>query len=464
MCYYIPENLDLDLFIKNYPPTSIANFCKTKLLYILDLITTIPVYNKGLLLVNDFVPLNAQLLQRKVRNYKQYLDYLITQNIVEVNKQYIPGVKSKSYKFSEQYSTPVVGVSKRNHQNHGAIIRKPKIMLSKKQKVDYKHLIKWYNESFQIDLALANQYILNEYKLKIEKRDSGFDKSPLLQYNSSKVSIEKFSAGALHLNIDDFGYRLHSNLTNLNSILRNLLTYNGLQLISIDISNSQPYMSTLLFNSSFWELPSQTDVLTHNSIGLSTTNIFNKYSTCLFIMLCKKANSNEKSDLHKYLEIVQKGIFYEYMATQSNIDIDNRKQVKAAMFQVLFTDNHFINQKEAAPKRIFKELFPDVYKLFSLLKQKEKNNMPMLLQRIESHVILLTITKRIAKEQPNLPIFTIHDSIVTTKGNEVYIQNVMKEEMTKIFGFPPQLTVSLWKPENILFRENTGDNQIQIAA
>lgn len=464
MCYYIPENLDLDLVITNYPPTSITTFSKTKMLYILDLITTIPVYNKGLLLVSDFVPLNAQLLQRKVRNYKQYLDYLIAQNILEVNKQYIPGVKSRGYKFSEQYSTPVVGISIGNQQKQGANIRKPKIMLSKKQRVDYKHLIKWYNNCFQIDSTLANQYILKEYKTKIEKCNSGFEKSPLLQFNSSKVSIEKISAGALHLNIDDFGYRLHSNLTNLNSVLRNLLKYNGLQLVSIDISNSQPYMSTLLFNSSFWELPSHSDVLTLNSIGLNTTNIFNKYSTCLFIMLCKKANSSMDSDLHLYFDIVQKGIFYEYMATQSNIDIDNRKQVKAAMFQVLFTDNHFINQKEAAPKRMFKQLFPDVYELFSLLKQKEKNNMPMLLQRIESQVILLTITKRIAKENPDLPIFTIHDSIVTTKGNEGYIQKVMEEEMSKIFGFPPQLTISLWKPESLLSVEGEGVKEIQIAA
>ena len=79
--YYIPENLDLDLILKNYPPISINAFKKTKMLYILDLITTIPVYNKGLLLVNDFVPLNAQLLQKKVRNYNQYLDYCKYQTI-----------------------------------------------------------------------------------------------------------------------------------------------------------------------------------------------------------------------------------------------------------------------------------------------------------------------------------------------------------------------------------------------
>lgn len=462
--YYIPENLDLDYFIKNYPPISIKTFKKTKMLYILDLITTIPVYNKGLLLVNDFVPINAQLLQKKVRNYNQYLDYLVNLNIVEVNKQYLPGLKSRSYKYSKQFSTKVVAISiiqktkKITHNKHS------KFRLSKTQMEDYNHLIKWYNECLQIDIESAQKHILNEYFVKSEKIKSGFDKSPLLQYNSSKVSIEKISAGALQLNIDDFGYRLHTNLTNLKSELRNLLTYNGLQLVSIDIVNSQPYMSTLLFNSSFWELPSHHNVLTHNSIGLSITNIFNKYTTCLFIMLCKKAESSINSDLHKYLEIVQNGIFYEYMAEHSNINIDNRKQVKAAMFQVLFTDNHFINQKEAAPKRLFKELFPDVYKFFSLLKQKEKNNMPMLLQRIESHVILLTITKRIANENPNLPIFTIHDSIVTTKGNESYIQNVMEEEMTRIFGFPPQLTVSTWKPENLLIGEGKADRQEHIAA
>lgn len=468
MQYYIPSSLDIDLLLNQYLPNNIKVFKKEKLLYILDLVTTIPTNNKGLELINGFVPINAKKLQKKVRNYKQYLDFLVTANVIEVSKHYIPGEKSRGYKFNKLYKTPVaivsLGTEKKQDVNKSIL----SVKLSKQSHKKYQHLIKWFNEGLKINKELAQLFILQDYQNKVANNTlantKDTQKDPLLQYNSAFVSIEKFASGAKHFSIDSFGFRLHTNLTNLRSELRNMLVYNGLQLVSIDIANSQPYMSTLLFNSSFWELPSQPDVLTHNSIGLSSTDIFNKYTTCIFIMLCKKAKSSIESDIHKYLEIVQKGTFYEYMAEQSNIDINNRKELKASIFQVLFTDNRFINQKEASPKRIFKQLFPDVYELFSLLKQKEKNNMPMLLQRIESHVILLTITNRITKENPDLPIFTIHDSIVTTKGNEGYIQKVMEEEMTKIFGFPPQLAKSFWNPVKLILNDGVSINHINKAA
>ena len=451
MEYYIPETLDIDQYIKEIPSNVINPFKKAKLLYIIDLITTIPANNKGLKLMNGYVPINAQFLQKKVRNYKQYLDYLVATNVFEVSKQYIPGERSRGYKFSKQYTTPVqivtVGRPKEIRKMNG----RNKSHLSASNQRKYQHLTKWYDEGLQIDKELAQQFILQDYQCKMSNKSllDEADKDPLIQYNSALVSIEKIAAAALQFNIDDFGNRFHSTLTNLKSDLRNLLTYNGLKLVSIDIKNSQPYISTILLDTRFWELTTQLDVLTHKSIGIALTNIFNQYSTDYFIMLCKKAKSCKESDLHKYREIVQNGIFYEYMAAHSNMDATNRKKLKAAMFQVLFTGNSFINQKEAAPKLVFKELFPDVYELFNLLKRKEKANMPKLLQRIESYVILLVVTKRIAIEKPDLPIFTIHDSIVTVDGFEDYVKGIMEQEMEKIFGFPPQLMISNWKPENL---------------
>ena len=60
--------------------------------------------------------------------------------------------------------------------------------------------------------------------------------------------------------------------------------------------------------------------------------------------------------------------------------------------------------------------------------------------------------KRISKERPTLPIFTIHDSIATTVGNEDYIQKVMQEELTKHIGHPPTLSVEYWTPENMVHK------------
>jgi hypothetical protein len=125
----------------------------------------------------------------------------------------------------------------------------------------------------------------------------------------------------------------------------------------------------------------------------------------------------------------------------------DRKKLKAAIFQVLFTDNRFIGQKEAAPKRIFRDAFPNVYELFRLLKLKESSNLPRLLQRIESHLILKVITKSIARQNPKVPIFTIHDSIITTTGYEGFVKDILNEEMKRAISWPPNVSIETWQPQ-----------------
>ena len=73
--------------------------------------------------------------------------------------------------------------------------------------------------------------------------------------------------------------------------------------------------------------------------------------------------------------------------------------------------------------------------------------------------------KRQARERPNLPIFTIHDSIVTTVGNEAYVQSVLKEELTKAIGWPPQVALDYWHPSNMKFNDGImfwGDMRIAV--
>ncbi len=95
MNYYIPDTFDVDSFINAMSPDSIKPFKKQHLLYILDLITSIPANNKKLVLQDGFVPISANALQKKVRNYKQYLEYLISNGVFIVKRQYIPGEKSR---------------------------------------------------------------------------------------------------------------------------------------------------------------------------------------------------------------------------------------------------------------------------------------------------------------------------------------------------------------------------------
>ena len=43
------------------------------------------------------------------------------------------------------------------------------------------------------------------------------------------------------------------------------------------------------------------------------------------------------------------------------------------------------------------------------------------------------------KLHPKVPVFTIHDSIVTTAANQLLVEQVMREAFTDYVGVPPTL-------------------------
>jgi hypothetical protein len=122
----------------------------------------------------------------------------------------------------------------------------------------------------------------------------------------------------------------------------------------------------------------------------------------------------------------------------------NKVEMKTMMFMVFFSSNRFIGQPKAHFKRLFKVNFPEVYEVFVKLKKKNHAALSHLLQRIESNVIVERSARRIAKEQPKLPIFTVHDSIATTKGNEEYVAQIIKEEVYQYTGLIAQIGFETW--------------------
>jgi hypothetical protein len=163
------------------------------------------------------------------------------------------------------------------------------------------------------------------------------------------------------------------------------------------------------------------------------------------------------SDLKLYTELVQEGKFYEFMADEMynhlGITFENRKDLKGMILMILYSDNWTFNQNKAAPKRVFAKLFPTVHKIFAAIKKGDRSRLPILLQGIESKMVLDVITRRIDIENPSIPIFTIHDSVVTTIGNEKYVKEILLEEMVNAIGFTPQLSTEEWLPENLKYND-----------
>ena len=159
------------------------------------------------------------------------------------------------------------------------------------------------------------------------------------------------------------------------------------------------------------------------------------------------------TDIQEYIRLAVGGRFYEELEKKYKEDLgitfELRKDIKATVFQVLFTANNYFGCEKAKPKKLFAELFPEVYKIFSDIKRTDKTVLPRLLQSIESYLIVDVICKRISEELPNAPIFTIHDSISTTQEYVDVVEAIMKEELTKAIGHPPKLAKEEWCKNNM---------------
>ncbi len=80
-----------------------------------------------------------------------------------------------------------------------------------------------------------------------------------------------------------------------------------------------------------------------------------------------------------------------------------------------------------------------------ILKEDDNKNLPKVLQHLEADCIIDYTCKKIAKEFPNIPLFTIHDSIITTDSNFDLVNTKVKEYITDYCeGLTPKLKKDDW--------------------
>jgi len=269
---YLPNNLEVFELVYNNPP-KFKPFKIDKLCYILHLLNAIPLMNKDLQF-EDFIPINAKKLQSKIQNYKKYLDYLEDDlKIIESDKHYIVGEKSKGFRLIRKYNTSVNSMQVEDFTFRNKLKAHKNRKLESVKHLDY--LTKWFNPKLEIDLEFVNQFLIDEYSLKINNKSLwDFDrirnktKCPNNQMIHAQMSAQRVSWQDYNLMLDDNVYRFHTNLTNMPSRIRNAITYDGQKLVSLDIKNSQPYLSTILLSRNFW-IEQKNGLNNNNSLSIS---------------------------------------------------------------------------------------------------------------------------------------------------------------------------------------------------
>lgn len=160
-------------------------------------------------------------------------------------------------------------------------------------------------------------------------------------------------------------------------------------------------------------------------------------------MLGKTLKSTDNEKYKEFLEMVHSGDFYKRIYTKLYPEKQYDRPKAKLMILIYFFSN---NRAKSKFKKDFKNALPEVHKLFALIKRKNHTALSHILQRIESEIIIERVTKRISLEKPDLPIFTIHDSVVTIQRSEDYVTRIIKEEVKKATGFDVKLGLEYWNP------------------
>jgi hypothetical protein len=440
----IPNAFDLPRILENHPPRGFKPILD-HFYHIMDYLCNQVEFQD--LDENDaYVNLNAHKLQRYNKHYWRYLEYYESNGILRSDNHFIKWEKSRGYRIAPAYLSkskqeiPVQRITLKRKLYQDLQQRR----LERAQTVDqYHYLTKWFNSNLQIDALAARGEAKKIYKIKnlegtVRGKIKGWGKIKFKRFKAYQ-SIERISNKDFYYSVDNTVGRFHSNLTNLKKDLRKYLTYEGKPLAIVDIANAQPLFSALLLKKEFYmgETELNWKKIVSLSSNLYSTSQLHKLTTSLltYITLQLSSERQAQSSFQEYLESVQAGTFYE-IAHQKMFPGQhfNKKKVKEAVFITFFSDNHFIGQWDAQPKKLFAQTYPDVYWLFKRIKRGNHALLALLLQRIESYIIVETVARRIATERPELPIYTIHDGIATLKGEEHYVKRIMQEEILRLTG------------------------------
>ncbi|MEC3876695.1 hypothetical protein [Chryseobacterium salviniae] len=458
-------------------PTIIVNYLQEKVheqppfkefkwdnaLYFLSLVISIPAYQKDKTYLWGFIPMDSQRLKKKDSNYSKYFEYFVQIGILQ-DKGYSKGRTCKRYRYNYE-NINLEGIECLDF----SIFQMTDRFLVKnllKEVVDNDdcpHLSKWFDDGLFLDFDrlsedLSSEFCYNKYSLSYTKLNQTIAKAHSYWFTALVLKEQCYRVSRN----PDSDNRLHTNLTNMPSKFRPYLTYYGENIQSLDIKNSQPYFMVLVLES--W---SNSKIIKIMSRVFGSSNI-GTIQQKLQQITSSKAFQEEFAPLK---QAVLAGKFYEFLIplfTDIHPDYDGvfrksfydsdigkvkvyefetkRDLMKKLTLQILYTPL----KRPSNEYLVFKQHFPllceciEVFKTTSSKKDSFKL-FPKLLQQVESDYVIDTITKQIAEVNPDMPLWTIHDSFCTTQSWFPVLESMVHELfLSHSQGISPSLKPDLW--------------------
>lgn len=221
--------------------------------------------------------------------------------------------------------------------------------------------------------------------------------------------IDKIANNPANLLKQDKAGRVYSNVVCMAKDIRQFITVNGKELISIDISCSQL----------FHFIP---------------------------LLLDYSGRQGIAPDVKLFNDLVLQSRIYEYL-----IEACNFKGSRGAFKDKFFSNIWYCSNEQPikSPVRTaFKELFPTVWRAIRHYKENLTGysldtfkNFPIHLQKLESENIIDGILKDLTTSYPDKVFIPIHDCIMTTPENEKLVFETMQNYFSNKYGMIPTMKV-----------------------
>lgn len=420
----------LENSILNNPPT--FNFNNSLAFYFLHLIAIRRFTDSNFdECFGGFVSLDSKLLEHYSYSYVRYFNYFLKNGILEKRIYSTDKNRANSFRFiydSEIDCNEFVKIDVSNLQK-----LKNFELIEKHTGNDEKctHLVKWFYEGLEIDFQQAI--------LEAQKEPN------FLKRQSCLLGIEKLKNKEYWFTRNSHtDNRLHTPLTNLSKKLRPFLKFDGEKLVNLDIRCSQPYflvvlverlystIDTLMFENLKYHLYSSGFRKEYSKIKnwILNEDFYTEISKVLFEGRKIYLTRNEWIGRGKNRE--KKTVTYE----------NERELTKKLILRLFYIDTNSYLYKHDSDLKIFDEKFPYFSAFLKELKKSNYKYLSKLMQNEEAYCILDVVTKKLTQLYPKMPLFTIHDSIMTTESwaEKTKLKELIQSIMLEVNGVIPQIS------------------------
>ncbi|MFC2119193.1 hypothetical protein ACFLSY_11175 [Bacteroidota bacterium] len=375
-------------------------------------------------------------------NYRDVLDFGEELGIIVCDHQYEEGEKSMGYMIAPEWiSNPTIF-----EIEDFCLVRKFIKNVKSIKNSSCPHLDKRITDP-SLTLSISSDEYLKNYTLienNLSTNQLTYDLWTLLKYEQNNHTAKR----------DLTSGRYHSIVSSTSKRIRPYLRFNGEQLVELDITNCQPFCSLLLLDPDFYlkELKkskinlTKITKLSFFSHSSNINHLLSPSTSIPSIKIREILKQADSKDVEIYKKVVLEGKLYEWVQSivESKLNLKlSRSEIKEAFFYVLYSGKKAVRSEWVHPdlfeiKRLIYSLLPNVFAIFNQFKKTDYRTLSILLQRIESYLIIDLITKSIPQ---GIPIYTIHDSILTSPKHAKYVQKKLIEDIEKYTGFSPKIVI-----------------------